>query len=187
MPFGDKFDENLPVFGHGLVTLEVVQGAHNGRPGTGELFDPFLHLPGLLQQQLLQGVGVVFLQKRLDPAQGHAVDLHVLDHVQPGGLGDVVIAVAGPLIGILGLQQTHPVIEAQGLFRDVVQLRHLADGQFLQVHKLYTYYNVILKNRTPEAERRLLPRGRFGFISAVQSRRRGLPFPPRSCCGDWPP
>ena len=95
---------------HQGLALEVLP-LHAGAQAVGEeLGDTAVHqlpseLPHLLvdlvaalDELLFDEDDVLLLQQGLDLGQAHAGILHIADDVQPGGLADVVVAVAGALL-----------------------------------------------------------------------------------------
>ena len=88
-----------------------------------------------LAQQFLDEGHVLLLQGVPDLGEAHAQLLHVDDHVQPGVLVDVVIAVAGLGVGVPGLQQALLVVQPQGGDGNPVEGRHLPDGEQFFLHR----------------------------------------------------
>ena len=99
---------------------QIIQSSGNRTFPSIQIFDLPVNRAVLLLKKLLDAFRIPLIQLLPDLFQGHAVILHVLNHVQPRGLDDVIIAVSGIGIGNHWSQQPFPIIQPQRLLRNPV-------------------------------------------------------------------
>ena len=115
MPRADKLEKGRAILWQRLIFLKVFQVSRHCRPCVPQV--EHLRLNGALLGD----------QERADFLRVLAV---------------MIVAVSRSGIGHGGRQQAVAVVQPQGLLGDVVQLRHLADGEFLQIHKPCPLYRL---------------------------------------------
>ena len=108
------------------VPLNIINGSVNGSN-----FKPYVNklLSGLflfLAQKVFNKIKVTLVEYIFNLTKFHAKFFHILNHVKPRILLDVIVSIMRVFINITRLQQSHRVIQAQCCHSCLVHLSHLA-------------------------------------------------------------
>ena len=83
VPFRDILHKHLPVFRKGVILPVIIQSSGNRALPSIQIFDLPVNRAVLFLKKLFDAFRISFIQLLADLLEGHAVILHILNHIQP--------------------------------------------------------------------------------------------------------